>query len=126
MLELIKEIPASIWVVMGTVVGSYLTYKGTKSTNRVNLDTEYLKKMDSLYSMSEAKLKEFKDENEQMRRKFDELTAEVNRLRDDMNAKDKLIGRLEDDNRKLEIDKNTYKRLLSEANDALNKLKGFD
>lgn len=126
MLELIKEIPAIVWTVVGTIVGSYLTFRGTKSTNRVSLDSKYLDKMDALYSMSEEKLKEFKRENETMKDKFEALTIEVNRLRDEMKAKDKLIERLEDDNRKLEIDKNTYKRLLSEANDELNKLKGYD
>lgn len=126
MLELIKEIPAPVWVLIGTLAGVIFTYKGTKSTNRVSLDSKYLDKMDALYSMSEEKLKEFKRENETMKEKFEALTLEVNRLRDEMQAKDKLIARLEDDNRKLEIDKNTYKRLLSEANDELNKMKGYD
>ncbi len=125
MLELIKEIPAPVWVLMGTLVGVFFTYKGTKSTNRTSLDSKYLDKMEALYSMSEEKLKEFKQENKEIKDKFSELMTEVSRLRDEMKDKDKLIERLEEDNRKLEIDKNTYKRLLSEANDELNKLKGY-
>lgn len=125
MLELIKDVPAPVWVMIGTLAGVIFTYKGTRLTSKVDLDKQYLDKMDSLYFMSEEKLKEFKAENDEMKQKFEALTLEVNRLRDEMQAKDKLIERLENDNRKLEIDKGTYKRLLSEANDELNKLKGY-
>ncbi|MBE9389996.1 hypothetical protein [Vagococcus salmoninarum] len=55
MLEQIKDVPAPVWVLMGTLAGVIFTYKGTRLTNKVDLDKQYLDKMDSLYSMSEEK-----------------------------------------------------------------------